>query len=385
MSRTSLHNWTFLGALLLVSLAFAALMRPFFEPIFWAAVLVVLFWPVHRRVLAKMPRHPSLAALLSLLGCLLMVVLPLSLILTSLIAEVARLYQGFVDGGGIAPLLERVLAAMPRQLQAALQRLQAGELAGLQQRLEEIAGQGVQFLAGRMLSIGQNTLHLAISLVLMLYLMFFFFLDGPRIVNAVRAAIPMDQAMQEELGGKVVTVLKATVRGNLLVALVQGALGGLMFWIVGIQGVLLWAVVMAVLSLLPAVGSWLVWGPAAIWLLATGSIWQGVVLIAFGVGVISTVDNILRPILIGKETRMPDYLVLLSMLGGLSAFGLSGFVAGPVVVALFIAIWQMFSARRQQLPRSAAEEQAAADGAGDIAALDDADAAPAVSRQPPSA
>ncbi|MDO5505359.1 MAG: AI-2E family transporter [Pseudoxanthomonas suwonensis] len=356
MNRTSLHNWTFLGALVLITLAFAALMRPFHQPIFWAATLVILFWPVHRRLLERMPRHPSLAALASLLACLLVVVLPLTLIVMSLIAEVARLYQVFVEAGGVAPLLDRLLAAVPPQLRAWLDRLQGSEVAALQQRVSDIAGQGFQFLASRMLSIGQNTLQLAIGVVLMLYLMFFFFLDGPRIVRGARAAIPMDPANLQELADKFVTVLKATIKGSVTVALVQGALGGLMFWIVGIEGVVLWAVVMAVLSLLPAVGTWLVWGPAALWLLASGEVLEGLFVIGFGLGVISIVDNILRPILIGKETRMPDYLVLLSTLGGLAVFGLTGFVVGPVVAALFVAIWQMFIARREALPESGPEQ-----------------------------
>jgi predicted PurR-regulated permease PerM len=130
------------------------------------------------------------------------------------------------------------------------------------------------------------------------------------------------------------------------VALVQGALGGLIFWILGIHAPVLWGVVMAFLALVPAVGAGLIWAPTAIYLIATGDTWQGVTLIAFGVLVIGLVDNILRPILVGKSTRMPDYLVLISTLGGIAAFGISGFVTGPLIAALFVAIWDIVATAR---------------------------------------
>jgi predicted PurR-regulated permease PerM len=143
-------------------------------------------------------------------------------------------------------------------------------------------------------------------------------------------------------------VIRATVKGNVLVAIAQGALGGLAFWFLGVSAPLLWAVVMAFLSLLPAVGAALVWAPVAVYFLVTGAIWQGVALIAFGTFVIGLVDNFLRPVLVGKDTRMPDYLVLVATLGGITVFGLNGFVIGPVIAAVFLVSWEMFATARQQ-------------------------------------
>jgi predicted PurR-regulated permease PerM len=133
------------------------------------------------------------------------------------------------------------------------------------------------------------------------------------------------------------------VKGTILVAIVQGALGGLIFWLLGIHAPVLWGVVMAFLSLVPAVGAAVVWLPVALYLLATGAVWQGVVLIAFGAGVIGLVDNLLRPYLVGKDTAMPDYIVLISTLGGIAIFGLNGFVIGPLIAAMFIAVWDIAS------------------------------------------
>ncbi|MEG2632401.1 MAG: AI-2E family transporter, partial [Comamonas sp.] len=156
-------------------------------------------------------------------------------------------------------------------------------------------------------------------------------------------AMPLEPAHKAALASKFTTVVRATIKGNLAVALAQGALGGLIFWLLGIQGPVLWAVVMAFLSLLPAVGAGLIWGPVALYFFATGDIVKGSILAAYGVLVIGLVDNVLRPVLVGKDTKMPDYVVLISTLGGMALFGLTGFVIGPLIAALFIAVWDLFS------------------------------------------
>ncbi len=157
--------------------------------------------------------------------------------------------------------------------------------------------------------------------------------------------LPAEQ--KRELFNKFTIVTRAMFKGTLLVAIVQGALGGFIFWVLGIHAPVLWGVVMGLFSLLPAVGAAVVWLPVAIYFLATGAIWEGVVLIAFGAFVIGLVDNLLRPFLVGKDTELPDFVVLISTLGGIAIFGLNGFVIGPTIAAMFIAVWDIFSASRQ--------------------------------------
>ena len=181
----------------------------------------------------------------------------------------------------------------------------------------------------------------------MLYLLFFLLRDEDALSKRIRNAIPLHAERQRAFLLKFTIVIRATVKGDMLVALLQGALGGLIFWVLGISAPLLWAVVMAFFSLVPAIGAGLIWIPVAVYLLVTGAIWQGVVLIAFGALVIGLVDNFLRPILVGKDTKMPDYVVLISTLGGIATFGLNGFVIGPVIAAMFIAAWDIFSASRE--------------------------------------
>jgi predicted PurR-regulated permease PerM len=143
-------------------------------------------------------------------------------------------------------------------------------------------------------------------------------------------------------------VIRATIKGSVIVAIVQGLIGGIVFWALGVEGALLWGVMMGLFSLLPAVGTGLVWVPVAIYLFAIGAIAKGLILVICGLFVIGMVDNILRPILVGRDTRMPDYVVLISTLGGLQLFGFSGIVIGPVIAALFIAIWNIVSGMRSR-------------------------------------
>ena len=174
----------------------------------------------------------------------------------------------------------------------------------------------------------------------------------------VRAAIPLAPEPKERLLERFTTVIRATVKGNILVAAAQGALGGLAFWALGVHAPLLWGVVMAFLSLLPAVGAALIWAPVALYLLAVGQVWQGLGLILFGVFVIGLIDNVLRPILVGKDTAMPDYVVLIATIGGLALFGLNGFVIGPVIVAMFLSAWQLLASERIRASREAKAEPA---------------------------
>jgi len=333
---------TFLLLLTAVSVAFAALLQPWFDAVFWGAILALLFMPLYRRLLARMPARPSLAALATLLACLVIVVVPVSLITGSLVQEGAALARRAANGEfdlthGVAQLIN-ALPAFARQW---LTDAGIVDLDSLRQQVLLGLRAGSQMLATQAVAAGQNTLEFLVRLALMLYLLFFLLRDGAQLVRQCRARIPLDAAHQRQLVEKFATVVRATVKGNLVIAIVQGVLGGLMFWALGIEGALLWGALMAVLSLLPAVGAALIWFPVAVYFLVTGATASGIVLMLYGMLVIGLADNLLRPMLVGKDTKLPDYLVLLSTLGGLSLFGLNGFVIGPLIAALFITCWDM--------------------------------------------
>lgn len=260
------------------------------------------------------------------------------------------LYQRIESGQlDIAGYIERGKDMLPPFAQRWLDNLGMGNLDGLRAKITEWATQGSQFLATQAFSFGQGTFEFLVSFGIMLYLLFFFLREGAELARKVRQAVPLPEQQKRRLQLKFSRVVRATVKGNLLVAITQGALGGLIFWVLGIPSVVVWAVLMAFLSLLPAVGAGIVWAPVAAYFLLTGAIWQGVVLTAFGVLVIGLVDNLLRPILVGKDTRMPDYLILISTLGGLAVFGLNGFVIGPLVAALFVSSWTIFTETKPQV------------------------------------
>ncbi|WP_252275101.1 AI-2E family transporter [Pseudomonas subflava] len=348
MYSPRIEQKSFLTLLVLVTLAFGWILLPFWGALFWAVVLSVLFAPLQRRMALRFGGRGNLSALVTLSVCLLVAILPVILISLALVNEGTAIYQRIEKGElDIGTYVERFKTLLPDTLQRLLDRFGLGNFDALRERIARGAMQGSEFLATKAFDIGQNTFQFLVGFFVMLYLLYFFLRDGPELVRLVRTAVPLEDSLKRRLQIKFTRVVRATVKGNLVVAAVQGALGGLIFWLLGIGSPLLWGVLMAFLSLLPAVGCGLVWGPVALYLLASGEVTQGIVLIAFGVLVIGLVDNLLRPILVGKDTRMPDYLVLISTLGGLTLFGLNGFVIGPLIAALFIASWGLYSSRRQ--------------------------------------
>lgn len=348
---SSLEDKTFLILLLLVSLAFLWVLWPFYGAVFWGSVLALMFSQLFLRLLAKMPQKRTLAALLTVSIILVLVILPVGFISALLAQEAVSVYQRVESGElSVGRYFQQIYDVLPAWTTGLLERSGLNNLGLIQARIAESLTKGSQFIATQALNIGQNAFDFFVSFFIMLYLLFFFLRDGAALSRRIREAIPMDAEIKRNLFSKFTTVIRATVKGNIVVAMLQGALGGLIFWILGIHAPVLWGTLMAFLSLLPAVGAALVWVPVAIYFLATGAIWQGVVLIAFGVLVIGLVDNILRPVLVGKDTKMPDYVVLVSTIGGMSLFGLNGFVIGPVIAAMFMAAWGIFAKARQDEP-----------------------------------
>ncbi|WP_370682456.1 AI-2E family transporter [Comamonas sp. GB3 AK4-5] len=340
--QTLKHAFTLL--LIAVTCGFLGILWPFAGAIFWAVVLAILFQPLNRRLHARMPRARNTAALLTLLTCLLIVILPLIAVTLSVIQEAVSVYHRLSTGQmDFGTYIQQIKDALPNWALDLLHKLNLSTLTEIQQRLSTLAGEAAKSFATQAVSLGQNTMSFVVSFGIMLYLLFFLLRDGMQLAARVLEAVPLDATHKSQLLSKFTTVIKATVKGNLAVAMAQGALGGLIFWIMGIEAPALWGVLMAFLSLLPAIGASLIWGPVAIYFLAAGNVSQGIILIAYGLLVIGLVDNLLRPLLVGKDTKMPDYVVLISTIGGMSLFGLSGFVIGPAIAALFMATWEIFA------------------------------------------
>ena len=346
---SKLERSFFFILLALLTIGFAAVILPFYGAVFWGAVLALMFQPLYRKLLGRMRGRPNLAALATLGVILLLVILPLALVGVSLVQEATGVYARVKSGElNFGRYFERIVSVLPSWMTGLLDRAGLVDLPALQAKLVAGLTKRGESLAGRAVDIGGEAVDLVIGFCIAMYLLFFLLRDGAAVARDIRATIPLEPGPKERLLERFTTVIRATVKGNILVAAAQGALGGLAFWVLGVHAPMLWGVVMAFLSLLPAIGAALIWAPVALYLLAIGQVWQGLGLIAFGVVVIGLIDNVLRPILVGKDTAMPDYVVLIATVGGLALFGLNGFVIGPVIVAMFLAAWQLLAAERRK-------------------------------------
>ncbi len=338
---TKLEQGTFLALLVVVTALFFYLLKPFFGAVFWACVIGLLFYPLQQRFLKWWKNRSTPAALSTLVVVITIGVIPALFLLVSFFQEGAALYQRLQSGDiNIGQRIEQIRQAFPA-VQILMDRFNL-DLNTFKSQLSEAAIAASRFIAQNAVQFGQDAVQWVVSLGLMLYLAFFMLRDGSDLVAQLARALPLGDERENLLFSKFAEVTRATVKGNLVVAVIQGSLGGIIFWILGIPAPLLWGVVMTLLSLIPMVGAGLIWAPVAVYLFATGSWIQGLVLTGFGAGVIGLVDNFLRPILVGRDTKLPDYLVLLSTLGGFVLFGINGFVIGPLLAALFIAFWEIF-------------------------------------------
>ena len=332
MTDQNIERAFFVTLVLAVTVAFFWLIRSFMQPIFWAVALGIVVYPLHARLVSRLGNRQSLAAIISVIAVIIVVILPLIGLGTAVAQEGAALYERLQrDGLGVEGLYTRVQDRVP-QITALMERVGV-DPTRLGEQMQAAAVTASRYIAERALSIGQGTLRGT--------LFFFFLRDGPRMLDALVRALPLGDDRERYLLTRFAEVSRATIKGTLVIGIVQGIIGGATFAMLGIGAAVLWGTVMALLSILPAVGSALVWLPAAIFLIASGQIVGGVVLIVVGAIVIGSVDNLLRPILVGRDTRMPDYLILLATLGGLAGFGLAGIIIGPTIAAFFLSVWQM--------------------------------------------
>jgi predicted PurR-regulated permease PerM len=351
--KTSIQNRAFLLLLTAVTVAFFWVMLPYYGAVFWAVILAILFRPLESWLEVRLGRRRNLSAALTVLAVIFVAILPVTIVLVALVDQGASFAEGIQSGEIAAPeSFAALFDMMPGWMKNALETAGIDEFATLRGRFAEAITAASQFLASQALSVGQNTLRFVVSAGIMLYVLFFLFRDGPRIGAGIRSALPLDREVTDALVNRFGDVVRATVKGNLIIALIQGTIGGVTFWLLGIQGALLWGAIMVALSLLPAVGAAIVWVPVAVFLFLSEEYVRGVILVAVGVGVIGLVDNLLRPPLVGKGSRLPDYVVLVSTVGGLSVFGLNGFVIGPLIAALFVACWTLFRDARAQADTS---------------------------------
>ncbi|MBB5684094.1 AI-2E family transporter [Sphingobium boeckii] len=348
----NLEDRTFLVLIAIVSLALAWVIAPFFGAILWGLVAAILFAPLNRRLTIAFSGRRNSAAAVTLLVIIAMIILPAILLGIFLLQEAASIYVRIQSGQiDFAHYFQQMQSILPGWATALLRRLGLTNVGEVRETIAAGITDRFQALAAQAFIIGQSAFVFFVALGVMLYLLFFLLRDGDEIEAKVRRAIPLRAEQSEALAEKFVAVIRATIKGSVIVAIIQGTIGGLVFWSIGVEGALIWGVLMGFFSLLPAIGTGLVWVPVAIYMFVTGAVWEGAVLVVCGLFVIGMVDNILRPILVGREARMPDYIVLVSTLGGIEVFGFHGFIIGPVIAALFMAAWDILTNLRTAAPQ----------------------------------
>lgn len=344
-----LQQASFLIILAVVSLLMGVIVLPFAQPLLWAGLAAIMFQPLYRNILRRMRGRRNPAAGVSLLVIFFVVMVP-ALWIATMVAQqaivlVTALQQQPID---LAVLFDQVYGMLPKIAQEAIDRSGWGDMAMAEARFQELLSESAGMIASQAVAIGSGALSFFLSFGVGLYVMYFLLRDGERIGRTVLCAVPVERAIADRLAQRFLGIVRATIKGTGVVALVQGALGAITLTIAGVPSALLFGVIMAIFALVPVIGSGAVWVPAGLYLLVTGDYWQGVFVLLTGFFIIASADNVLRPILVGRDTGIPDWIILITTLGGISLVGFSGIVLGPLVAGLFLASWSILREQRDE-------------------------------------
>lgn len=357
MEPSSIRRGNFRTAFVLllvlgVSALFVAVIWPFLQPLLLAAIFSGLFQPLYRWLTRLLRGRRSFAAILTLIILFVLVAGPVS----AFVGVVVRQAIGISDQA--LPWLQQHFGAATsfNAHDWLVQRFPTlGDYVPEQTQIVESAGRLAKaaggFLVAAATQFTAGTASFLLNLFIMLYAMFFFLRDGGKILAKIFYYTPLRQEDEARVRERLTSVTRATIKGTLIIGAIQGALAGIGFWVAGIQGSAFWGTLMAVLSVVPGIGAALVWVPAVIYLFITGETLTALLLLVWCAAVVGTVDNILRPSLVGKDAKMPDLLILVGTLGGLFLFGPIGFIIGPLVCGLFLTVWDIYGATfRDVLP-----------------------------------
>jgi predicted PurR-regulated permease PerM len=348
-NRDRVRTISFYAALALVTYLLYTIAKPFILPLCASAILVVFFYPWHARLEARLGAGPG--ALASTVLVTAMLIVPSLLVLTAFVREAtvaAGTVQDAIESGGFGRL--NAAWAWAQQRLPLLSHVDAQEAAA---ELAQRFGGAAAGLAGDIL---KNVGYFLFDLVVVIFATFFFFRDARPIMAMVRRVLPFEADQREQVISQAHDLIRASVVSSVAVASAQGVAGGVLFWLLGAGAPVFWGVMMAFASLLPAVGAWIIWLPAGLWLLSSGSVVKGLILLGVGAGVVSMIDNVLRPALLSGRSQMNGLVVLVSLLGGLAAFGLIGVVIGPVIVATMASLLSAYTAPAGDATAAAEDE-----------------------------
>ena len=328
------------------------MVQPFINVLLWAVVLAIVFLPVHRRIDKRLHR-PAVSAAVSTVLVVLVIVLPVTLITIAVIGELRGVAQALEGHEGpwldpAHPVIGRVMSWIAPYVD--LRQLQSADF--LRERLEAWSG----VLAAGTLGVVGGVTSALVQTLLVVFTLYYLFRDGEAIRHAMYDVVPLDREQTHDIVMRTKAVVGASVYGVLVIAAIQGALGFFIFWVLGLPSPLLWGVVMFFLSMIPMAGAFLVWAPAALYLALSGAWTNAIILTAWGILVVGSIDNFLSPRLVGRRTSMHELLIFFAVLGGLEVFGVIGVVLGPVVVAVTLALLEMVRQANRPAERILGEE-----------------------------
>lgn len=345
MKRRQIFSWFFFGIFIILIYLFYKIIEPFILPLFWAGVLALLLYPLYEYLTKALRNRRGVSSVIMTMLTILVIVLPLGIIITTLIVEMLAVYQGTKDQievAKMAAILERLRAHIPINFFQKLEkRFGIGEI-----RLEEEVLKGIGTMSGYLLNqvqnIAKNVGMLIFNFAIMIFALFFFFRDGRRLCEDLMHLIPMTNEQKTRIFGRFYDMVYAVILGIVATAALQGLLAGLIFRVLGIAFPVLAGVVTFIFSLIPMLGAIAVWLPVGAYLLFTGELFQGIALFVLGGVLISSVDNILRPVVIGGRTKLNTLFLFLSIIGGIEAFGFSGIILGPILLATFVSFVEIY-------------------------------------------
>ncbi|WP_018970329.1 AI-2E family transporter [Rubritalea marina] len=326
-----------------ITILFLFVVKDFLMPLLLAGIFAGLLQPVYRKLRIALKGRKVLASVVTIMLALLLIGLPLVALTSVVVGQAYRVsdsafswLQFQMEHTSIEESSLWLSSHFP-EIEAFLPE---------QEKIVEILGQGASKVAtvimSSLTSMTTGVASFMLNCFVMLYAMFFFLIDGPSIVRKMMHYLPLNREHRDAMLGRFTQVTRATLKGSVVIGFIQGALGGVGLYAAGVEGAVFWSAIMMVLSVIPGIGTPLVWGPAVVWLLIRGDYMAGCLLLAWGAGVVASVDNVLRPILVGKDANLPDLYILIGTLGGIFMFGAVGFIIGPIICALFVTVWDIY-------------------------------------------
>lgn len=339
MDFSHIRNYLFLGLLLIVSVLFFSTIKIFAFPVFWAAVIAAMFYPFYRKINNYL-KHNNLSAVITLVLVLIIIILPLLIMGLLLFNQTINLYSSINSNGGeIMQAINKTTHWIKYNPLTA--KFNIDDTFWVT-KFSETAQLFTNYIISTAKDITQQSVVFFFMFVIMFYALFFFVRDGQKLLRKIMYLCPLGDKYEKMLYDKFTSTVRATLKGNLIISIIQGVLAGLLFALTGVSGAVILGVITLIASMIPALGAFIVWLPVGVVMLIIGNTWEGVVILTVGGLVISLIDNFLRPVLVGKDTQLHPLIILLSTLGGLVMFGASGFVIGPIIASLFMAFWNMY-------------------------------------------